>query len=119
MFELILVAALLIKHYIADFLLQTDRMVAEKGIYGRAGGIAHSAIHGIGTYLVFSLFGFTTIALVLALIDAVIHYHIDWSKMKASKGLTPSNNLYWYYLGLDQLLHHLTYIGLILLAISL
>lgn len=118
MLELILLAALLIKHFIADFVLQTDAMVREKSQYGKIGGITHSSIHGVGTFLVFALAGFGIIALICAVIDAVVHYHIDWSKMQLSRGLTPKDQTYWVYLGLDQMLHQLTYVFLVAVAFS-
>ena len=49
----------------------------------------------------------------LALLDFVIHYHIDWAKMNLSQGLTTDNHKFWIWLGFDQMLHYLTYILII------
>lgn len=54
-----------------------------------------------------------------ALADFMAHYHIDWAKMNISKklNLRPDNSeLFWIFLGLDQLLHHLTYFAMIAVA---
>jgi len=114
---LALLTLLTIKHFVADFMLQTDTMVREKGHYGQKGGITHSGIHGLGTLTVFAAFGFGIVAIICAVIDFVVHYHIDWAKMNISKNLTVTDKRYWFYLGLDQLLHQLTYIALVFLVI--
>ena len=103
-----------IKHFICDYVLQFHYMIAEKGTYGARGGLEHAAIHGIGTLAVFMLvFSWADrniiVAFQLALIDAVIHYHIDWAKMNLGKNLSMSDKKFWWYFGGDQLLHYLTY----------
>ena len=114
----ILLALFGIKHFICDFWLQYPRMLAEKGIYGARGGIEHAVIHGLGTLIVL-LCVFTLnapsilVAVKLALLDSVLHYHIDWAKQKLNKGLTPADRKFWLWLGLDQLLHYLTYLFII------
>lgn len=116
---LILLALFGIKHFIADFCLQNEKMVQEKGIYGKLGGIQHSSIHAILTFIV--LYGITlepTVSLILAYIDGILHYHIDWTKQQLTRRLTYTDRLWWFYMGLDQTLHHLTYIGIIWYATS-
>lgn len=114
--ELILVifTILQIKHFLADFVFQTDRMVREKGIYGHLHGVYHSLIHSLGTFLAFSLINvkFGTLA---AIIDFVLHYHIDWAKININRhrGLTTQDREFWIWLGLDQMAHQLTYILLV------
>lgn len=113
----IILTLLVIKHFIADFLLQFNYMIEEKGTYLATGGIQHSAIHGILTYFILLYATNPLMACQLALLDFAIHYHIDWAKTNLSQGLTTSDQKYWAWFGLDQLLHYLTYIliiGLIL-----
>lgn len=110
---LAIITLLLIKHFVADFMLQTDTMVREKGHYGKWGGVLHSGIHGVGTFIVFAAFGFGLVSVICAVIDSAVHYHIDWAKMNLSRDLTVADKQYWFYLGLDQLLHQLTYVALI------
>lgn len=110
-----------IKHFVADFPLQTMTMVNEKGHYGKFGGIAHSAIHGFLTMAVVILTGiffdpafaqdYFILSLILGFIDFVLHYHIDWVKMRfGNRDLqTPA---FWNQLGLDQMAHQLTYLVL-------
>jgi hypothetical protein len=119
MFEFI-IFGLLLKHFLIDFPLQTPYMYLNKGTYGHWGGILHAYLHGIGTFIVLILCGGPVYASVLlGLFDYVLHYHIDWAKVKLTKHyeLTPTNSeKYWWLLGFDQLLHQLTYVGIGLLA---
>ena len=111
----------LVKHFVCDFPLQaTPWMYRNKGTYGHPGGLAHAMIHGVGTALVlgFSVGGTATL---LAIADMIVHYHIDFAKMRigARYQLTPVNSeWFWIVLGFDQLLHYLTYVGLVMLAVS-
>lgn len=121
-----LYALLLIKHFICDFPLQTSPyMYTNKGTYGHPGGLIHAAVHGIGTFAVFAIwFYYNTnaiiiwkICLVMAMIDMFVHYHIDWAKMSINKRLgwgPTTHSQFWILLGVDQLLHNLTYVAMIL-----
>lgn len=119
---LALVAALAAKHFVADFLLQSDRIIREKGLYGRLGGIIHVLWHGGMSLLVLMLFGLPPrVALVLSLTEMVVHYHIDYAKDAVSRRLrdTPADRRYWATFGFDQLLHHLTYVAMVAIALHL
>lgn len=103
-----------IKHFVADFALQFEYMTRDKGIYGASGGIEHASLHAVLTlWILVFIVGNANVAIVLALLDGVIHYHIDWAKQKFTRGLTPADREFWFYLGLDQLLHYLTYVAII------
>jgi hypothetical protein len=103
---------LFIKHFIVDFLLQNPYQWQNKGTYGHPGGLLHAGLHGVATLLILVFFTEIELALFLAMTDAIIHYHIDWAKMNLNKkfGYTPADEKFWWLLGLDQLLHSLTYI---------
>jgi hypothetical protein len=112
---------LFVKHFVCDFPLQTSPwMYRNKGIYLHPGGIAHSAVHALGTWLVL-IFFIGTQAWLFALLDFIVHYHIDWAKLKLNKrfGLRPDNsNWFWILLGLDQLAHHITYFVIVYYAFN-
>jgi len=100
-----------IKHFILDFPLQTQYHILHKGIYGHPGGLQHAGLHGIGTF--FCLFFFVPMfAVTAAIADAIIHYHVDWIKMKFGNQ-NIQNSMFWTHLGLDQLAHTLTYIAIV------
>jgi hypothetical protein len=134
---LVLMTLLLIKHYLADFPLQRPFMYKNKGVYGHIGGIFHAWIHGVGTFAAVSVvLGDVGTGALMALYDMLIHYHIDWAKVKITfeegwcEYLTVVTNpcakckeihreipphlaiysdAYFQALGLDQLFHALTY----------
>lgn len=120
---LCLMSLLVLKHFIVDFPMQTERMVEEKGIYGALGGLVHSGLHGWATMLIVTAFltsitgwdiaATGIIGIVIGAADAVAHYHIDWAKMNLGRDFTVKDRMYWTLLGLDQMLHYLTYILMI------
>ena len=111
------VGVLMLKHTAADFFLQTPYQYCNKGIYGHPGGMLHAGIHVALTPLVYLVLAPASLALtgVIALGEFAIHYHVDWAKERATRGLglTPQTPGYWHTLGLDQLLHGLTYLGIV------
>jgi len=115
----ILLALFGIKHFIADFLMQFDYMLREKGIYGATGGLHHSLVHASWTFLILVFFCHDANLIIgLAFLDFAIHYHVDFIKQKLNRGLTPADRRFWIWLGLDQALHYLTYIAIIAIALS-
>jgi hypothetical protein len=54
----------------------------------------------------------------LALLDGVIHYHVDYTKENIVKtfGWTPAVGPYWWAMITDQSLHHMTAVLLVWLA---
>ena len=111
---LLIFCILQVKHFLADFVIQTPRMIHEKGIYGASHGIYHSLWHSVGTLLAF-VWLHPIIGLVTAFFDFLLHYHIDWSKIKITDHykLTVKDSAFWAWFGADQLAHQLTYIMLI------
>ncbi len=110
----IMLALFGIKHFICDFWLQFPYMLEEKGIYGARGGRHHALMHTVGTFLVLAVcISSIEWAVVFAFADGLAHYHIDWAKTNIARGLKPSDKRFWFWLGLDQTLHYLTYIAII------
>lgn len=111
--------ALQVKHFLIDFPLQNKFQWSNKGTYGHPGGILHAGLHGIGTYICLAWWS-PYAAVILSLIDAIVHYHIDWAKMNLNSkfGWGPNTHeQFWWLLGADQLAHQLTYIWLISLIV--
>ena len=108
-----------LKHFMADFALQTPFQYRNKGTYGHLGGILHAYIHTVGTFLVLALcqlplpLGWLTI---FSLLDGVVHYHIDYAVVNI-KNFFNWNDFnakpFWIVLGFDQFLHYSTYILII------
>lgn len=114
---LLLLTLLEIKHFLADWVLQTDYQIENKGKYLHPGGVQHSLTHAILTQCIVLWFGYDlSIAFAVAFSDFVVHYHVDWAKQNLSSGLTPADKRFWMLIGADQLLHHLTYIAITLVV---
>jgi hypothetical protein len=111
---MIFLTLLFVKHFIIDFPLQTKYQWSNKGTYGHPGGILHAGLHGVGTFIIVYFFSHELwIPFFFATLDALFHYHIDWAKMNLNKKLgwgPTTHEQFWWLLGLDQLLHALTYI---------
>lgn len=116
----IVMTVLSIKHFILDFLYQPPRMWQNKGTYGHIGGIEHSGYHALATMaILFILIHWLALSplaiLYLGLAEFIVHYHMDWFKMNYNKkkGWTATtHNQFWILLGVDQLIHMLTYLGI-------
>jgi hypothetical protein len=105
-----------VKHFAADYLLQSRWMISGKGHFDQPGGYVHAGIHIAGTApaLLYSGIG---ASLVLALLAAefVIHFTVDHLKALQArvKPQSPSSARFWAAHGADQLAHHLTYSGIL------
>lgn len=112
---LVLLSLLQIKHCYADFMIQTYAQTVRKGIYRDLVGLSHTMDHVAATMValfVFSLW-YSAISpltiLWIALLEGVVHYHIDWFKVRygCKDNTKPA---FWAEFGLDQLLHQLCYL---------
>lgn len=116
------ISILLVKHAIADFFLQTKYQVEHKGIYGHPGGLLHAGIHAVLTPAVYLVLPPVSLAMAV-LIPAgefVIHYHVDWLKEQliARNGWTVQDPWFWRLLGIDQLVHGLTYVAIVAILVA-
>jgi hypothetical protein len=111
------IAVLMLKHTIADFFLQTPYQYLNKGTYGHPGGLLHSFIHVMLTPLVYLVLAPASLLLAaaIALGEFTVHYHTDWFKEKVThaNGWTPQTRGFWNTLGVDQLVHGLTYVAIV------
>jgi hypothetical protein len=111
---LLILLVLQIKHWYADFYVQSYHQTVRKGIYRDPVGISHTIDHVIGTLIgLVILIPFINISpiiiLLCGLLDLIIHYHVDWTKVKfGSKDINKPQ--YWREFGADQLAHQLTYL---------
>ena len=121
-FAIGLFALFTVKHIVADYILQFSWMIRDKGFYGEIGGIAHSGMHAFLTLFVLLLAntGLHIILLtLLSILDCVIHYHVDWVKSNIwrEKKYTSQDQMYWVTHGVDQGLHFMTYVLIILFLV--
>lgn len=110
-----------VKHLIVDYFLQNTYML---GKFNRSGWfyplLAHTSMHGVATLIIALYCGVNnTDATMLAIIDIVLHTTIDKFKVEASKGYDKNKDKeFWWWLGIDQFLHHITHYLLIFAIIT-
>ena len=116
---ILLMTLLLFKHFIWDFWYQPPYMWQNKGTFGHLGGIVHSGTHAITTFVILLFFTSSIVAAVAMVFEFIVHYLTDWAKMNINKakgwGAT-THNEFWQLTGFDQLVHQLTYIGILLMV---
>lgn len=110
----VVAAVFTIKHFVADFLLQTSWIARGKeSPDGWRGPIAlHAGTHAAGTLLIVLVAAPSVWW--LAPVDFVVHAAIDRGKslVAARKKYTPQDAPFWWLLGFDQCLHQLTNIAM-------
>ena len=112
-----------VKHWYADFKIQTYMQTVKKGIWLNPVGISHSVDHMWGSMLALLVFSMIItpitwwLIILIAIVEAVIHYIIDFTKVKfGCKDNT--NPLFWNQFGLDQLAHQTCYLLIVLYLLS-
>jgi len=108
-----------VKHFVADYVLQPGWILRGKGDLRLAGGYAHAGVHAVGSLPALLIAGPGASQLAALLVaEFAVHYAIDFSKASLSRlSLAgPETQTYWTLHGADQLLHQMTYAGLILAA---
>lgn len=113
---LLAMTVLLVKHTIADFFLQNGFQHANKGRYAHPGGLLHAAIHVALTLPVFVILPASPELMIVILAgEFLLHYHVDWLKARITKGRgwLPTQAVFWYAFGTDQLIHLLTYVTIV------
>lgn len=130
MFELALIflALVFIKHFLVDFVWQTEKMVREKGNLSEMGGYIHAISHTLGTIacgFILYLFGYMVkdfsyqtminilwMVWVYSIVEGISHYVIDFIKMNYGKQakLSANDKKFWIAIGADQLAHYLVYV---------
>ena len=112
---LLMMLGLELKHFVADYLLQSRWILSGKGDFRQAGGYAHAAIHGAGSVLAMTVLaiGWSVILPIVAA-EVAIHYGLDYAKEHYTRGISERERpwAFWALNGMDQFFHHLTYVGM-------
>jgi hypothetical protein len=110
-----------IKHFVCDFVLQTQYQVRTKGIYGHVGGFIHSGYHMVLSLPALLILQAPLRAIVIIMVgEFLIHYHTDWTKANVDQHFDwgQADARYWNLFGADQLVHQLTYLGIVVLLLQ-
>jgi len=114
---LFLLLLLQIKHWYADFKIQTYMQTVKKGVWLDPIGMSHTIDHIWTSLVVFLIFSFfhplsVTTILGIAIVEGIYHYMVDFIKVKyGCKDNTKP--LFWNQFGMDQLAHQLSYLGIV------
>ena len=112
---LAVVAALLVKHFLFDFVFQTPFQLRNKHRYGHPGGLLHAALHVAGSVpAVLIARCAPAVAAGVLTAEFLVHYHVDWIKEQALRrtGWSSAGAPYWAVFGADQLVHGLWYLAM-------
>ncbi|MBX4958257.1 DUF3307 domain-containing protein [Rhizobium lentis] len=100
------------KHFMADYVLQPEWMIAGKGNFKKPGPYVHAGIHAVATAPIL-LVAITDPTWIFAIASGefLIHFLIDHLKaIHDQRQPHPVNTRsFWILHGADQLAHHLTY----------
>lgn len=110
---LFLLAALQVKHFLGDYVLQNKYILAHRRIWGHPGGLLHAGIHVALTLPILAVAGVPAAVIgYIILGEFLFHYHLDWAKdsLNHARGWTPADTPFWWLVGLDQCLHQLSYL---------
>lgn len=106
--------ALLFKHAVADLALQNYLTGINKLDYW-GDGHKHYIHHGLLTFIVSLLFVDVSLAIVIAIVDYVAHWHIDFYKHQICRvfKVQGKSRAWWWITSIDQILHYSTYYFLV------
>ncbi len=110
---LLLLAAFQVKHFLGDYVFQNAFILNHRRIWGPPGGVLHVGVHAVLTLPILMVAGVSGWLLALLVAgEALFHYHVDWVKDSwiHRAGLTTSDKQYWWFTGIDQALHQLSYL---------
>ncbi len=106
-----------IKHWYADFKIQTYMQTVKKGVWLDPVGMSHTCDHIWTTLVVFLIFSLyhpisVPVILLVACLEGLYHYMVDYIKVKyGCKDNTKP--LFWNQFGLDQLAHQISYLVIV------
>ena len=132
-----LLVAFQLKHFLADYLLQTEYMLGKfKPNWEFIPPlILHAGLHALMTFLIASLVASQPLTIFVALFDFTAHFTMDRIKAspallgkykpltaitfpKATRQEKEHNKYFWWSLGLDQMVHHLTHYAIIAILLG-
>jgi hypothetical protein len=104
-----------IKHFICDFVLQSEYQIRKKALYGHRAGLTHAGTHILGSIPALLMISVSPVPIGACLVfEFVVHYHADWLKARFdNRRGSHKDRTYWTVFGLDQLVHQLTYVAIL------
>jgi len=108
-----------VKHFLCDFVFQTEYQIQNKSIYGHSAGLRHAGLHIVGSIPAFLLLSAPVGLMAVCLVgEFAVHYHMDWLKARYDGSKLPSDHSYWVVFGIDQFVHQTTYLAMVFIVLS-
>ena len=103
---------LVVKHALADLVLQSRLTTGDKADLKTAKGYIHALDHGVLTAIVLLVFVNPWYAVLLGMLDYVLHFIIDYCKTKyvRYKKIKVNGKKFWIVQGVDQIAHYSCYL---------
>ena len=117
MAEAMLLFMLVIKHALADLVLQSRLTTGDKSNLKSPKGYIHAADHSLLTFVVCIFFTGILNAILIALLDFVLHFLIDYIKTHSVRrfNVQVNTSTFWVVQGIDQIAHYSCYFLYVLL----
>ncbi len=111
MAEAMFLFMLVIKHALADLVLQSRLTTGDKSNLKSPKGYIHAADHSLLTFIVSMFFTGVLNAILIALLDYILHFIIDYVKTKCVRHfeVVPNTRTFWIVQGVDQIAHYSCY----------
>ena len=117
MAEAMFLFMLVIKHALADLVLQSRLTTGDKSNLKSPKGYIHAADHSLLTFVVCIFFTGILNAILIALLDFVLHFLIDYIKTRSVRrfNVQVNTSTFWIVQGIDQIAHYSCYFLYVLL----
>ena len=121
MAEAMLLFMLIIKHALADLVLQSRLTSGDKSNLKSWKGYIHAGDHGLLTFVVFLFFTSFENSVIIGMLDYVLHFLIDYIKTILVRrfGVVQNTRTFWIVQGVDQIAHYSCYFLYVLLLTNL
>ena len=121
MAEAMLLFMLIIKHALADLVLQSRLTSGDKSNLKSWKGYIHAGDHGLLTFIVLLFFTSFQNSVIIGILDYVLHFLIDYIKTVLVRrfGVVQNTRTFWIVQGVDQIAHYSCYFLYVLLLTNL
>ena len=121
MAEAMLLFMLIIKHALADLVLQSRLTSGDKSNLKSWKGYIHAGDHGLLTFIVLLFFTSFQNSIIIGMLDYVLHFLIDYIKTVLVRrfGVVQNTRTFWIVQGVDQIAHYSCYFLYVLLLTNL
>ena len=121
MAEAMLLFMLVIKHALADLVLQSRLTSGDKSNLKSWKGYIHAGDHGLLTFIVLLFFTSFQNSIIIGMLDYGLHFLIDYIKTVLVRrcGVVQNTRTFWIVQGVDQIAHYSCYFLYVLLLTNL